>query len=125
MNDILPKPFTKEGLLDMLEKHLIHLKVIQKQMRGTSISIPRSPGPSGSGSPDFETAYTPGVVAAAAASGSGSSSTTTTTTTNDSSTSRPPNPNPNPNTSTSGSSPFDLPFTITPPPYGFYADSDG
>jgi len=27
MNDILPKPFTKEGLLDMLEKHLFHLKV--------------------------------------------------------------------------------------------------
>lgn len=27
MNDILPKPFTKEGLLGMLEKHLIHLKL--------------------------------------------------------------------------------------------------
>ncbi|KAF2711609.1 response regulator [Pleomassaria siparia CBS 279.74] len=26
MNDVLPKPFTKEGLLQMLEKHLIHLK---------------------------------------------------------------------------------------------------
>jgi osomolarity two-component system response regulator SKN7 len=26
MNDILPKPFTKEGLLQMLEKHLFHLK---------------------------------------------------------------------------------------------------
>jgi osomolarity two-component system response regulator SKN7 len=30
MNDILPKPFTKEGLLGMLEKHLIHLKAIQQ-----------------------------------------------------------------------------------------------
>lgn len=30
MNDILPKPFTKEGLLSMLEKHLIHLKTVQK-----------------------------------------------------------------------------------------------
>ncbi|KAG9309198.1 CheY-like superfamily [Chiua virens] len=30
MNDILPKPFTKEGLLDMLEKHLMHLKVTQQ-----------------------------------------------------------------------------------------------
>jgi osomolarity two-component system response regulator SKN7 len=30
MNDILPKPFTKEGLLNMLEKHLIHLKTVQK-----------------------------------------------------------------------------------------------
>ncbi|KAK5116905.1 hypothetical protein LTR62_006626 [Meristemomyces frigidus] len=26
MNDVLPKPFTKEGLLNMLEKHLLHLK---------------------------------------------------------------------------------------------------
>lgn len=37
MNDILPKPFTKEGLLDMLEKHLMHLKVIQQMSR-----VPRS-----------------------------------------------------------------------------------
>jgi osomolarity two-component system, response regulator SKN7 len=27
MNDVLPKPFTKEGLLAMLQKHLGHLKV--------------------------------------------------------------------------------------------------
>jgi osomolarity two-component system response regulator SKN7 len=26
MNDVLPKPFTKEGLIAMLEKHLSHLK---------------------------------------------------------------------------------------------------
>lgn len=26
MNDILPKPFKKEGLLSMLEKHFSHLK---------------------------------------------------------------------------------------------------
>ncbi|KAJ3716686.1 hypothetical protein C8R42DRAFT_203155 [Lentinula raphanica] len=39
MNDILPKPFTKEGLLDMLEKHLMHLKVIQQMSR-----VPRSLG---------------------------------------------------------------------------------
>ena len=26
MNDVLPKPFTKDGLLNMLEKHLAHLK---------------------------------------------------------------------------------------------------
>lgn len=26
MNDVLPKPFTKEGLLNMLEKHLGHMK---------------------------------------------------------------------------------------------------
>ncbi|KAH6887323.1 SKN7, two-component response regulator [Coprinopsis sp. MPI-PUGE-AT-0042] len=40
MNDILPKPFTKQGLLDMLEKHLMHLKVIQQMQR----NIPRGPG---------------------------------------------------------------------------------
>lgn len=26
MNDVLPKPFTKEGLVNMLDKHLSHLK---------------------------------------------------------------------------------------------------
>lgn len=31
MNDILPKPFTKDGLLGMLEKHLIHLKTLKQQ----------------------------------------------------------------------------------------------
>lgn len=40
MNDILPKPFTKEGLLDMLEKHLMHLKVIQAMRR----QVPRGVG---------------------------------------------------------------------------------
>lgn len=28
MDDVLPKPFTKKSLLDMLEKHLVHLKSI-------------------------------------------------------------------------------------------------
>ncbi|KAJ7485779.1 hypothetical protein FB451DRAFT_1128035 [Mycena latifolia] len=32
MNDILPKPFTKEGLLEILEKHLAHLLMMQQQM---------------------------------------------------------------------------------------------
>lgn len=35
MTDILPKPFTKEGLLNMLEKHLLHLKA----QRGMSVSV--------------------------------------------------------------------------------------
>ncbi|KAF8191532.1 HSF-type DNA-binding-domain-containing protein [Mycena galopus ATCC 62051] len=42
MNDILPKPFTKEGLLDMLEKHLTHLTVIKEKM-STSMRISRPP----------------------------------------------------------------------------------
>ena len=33
MTDILPKPFTKEGLLNMLEKHLLHLKAVQQEHR--------------------------------------------------------------------------------------------
>lgn len=33
MTDILPKPFTKEGLLNMLEKHLLHLKAVQREHR--------------------------------------------------------------------------------------------
>ena len=32
MNDVLPKPFTKEGLLQMLEKHLGHLKKLPDGM---------------------------------------------------------------------------------------------
>ena len=32
MNDVLPKPFTKEGLLNMLEKHLGHLKKIPESI---------------------------------------------------------------------------------------------
>ncbi len=32
MNDVLPKPFTKEGLLQLLEKHLGHLKKIPEGM---------------------------------------------------------------------------------------------
>ena len=34
MNDVLPKPFTKEGLLQMLEKHLAHLKKPMAHMDG-------------------------------------------------------------------------------------------
>lgn len=37
MTDILPKPFTKEGLLNMLEKHLLHLKTVQQQHRGSGL----------------------------------------------------------------------------------------
>jgi len=32
MDDVLPKPFTKEGLLNMLEKHLGHLKKLPDGM---------------------------------------------------------------------------------------------
>jgi osomolarity two-component system response regulator SKN7 len=41
MNDVLPKPFTKEGLLSMLEKHLGHLKKSPSQIDG----VPPGPPP--------------------------------------------------------------------------------
>lgn len=41
MNDVLPKPFTKEGLLSMLEKHLGHLKKSPPQIEG----MPPGPPP--------------------------------------------------------------------------------
>ncbi len=43
MNDILPKPFNKEGLLTMLEKHLSGLRELGK----TNAAIPRQPGAAG------------------------------------------------------------------------------
>ena len=42
MNDVLPKPFTKEGLLSMLEKHLGHLKKLPDGIEHT----PHLGGPS-------------------------------------------------------------------------------
>lgn len=36
MNDVLPKPFTRDGLLNMLEKHLGHLKQIPDGMEPIS-----------------------------------------------------------------------------------------
>lgn len=32
MDDVLPKPFTRKSLLDMLEKHLVHLKTMSQGM---------------------------------------------------------------------------------------------
>lgn len=40
MNDVLPKPFTKEGLLHMLEKHLVHLKKPLAQVEGMAAPQP-------------------------------------------------------------------------------------
>ena len=46
MDDVLPKPFTRKSLLDMLEKHLSHLKKIPPGMEppssATASSVPRS-----------------------------------------------------------------------------------
>ena len=51
MNDHLPKPFTKDGLWEVLEKHLTHLKVIQ-----TLSKIPRSVGVPPLSDPSFDNA---------------------------------------------------------------------
>ena len=40
MNDVLPKPFTKEGLLSMLEKHLGHLKRMADGMEPLGHTLP-------------------------------------------------------------------------------------
>ncbi|KAJ7822678.1 HSF-type DNA-binding-domain-containing protein [Mycena leptocephala] len=69
MNDILPKPFTKEGLLDMLEKHLTHLTVIKEKM-STSMRIARPP----SGIPPLNDAGFESALQAGAASMSAGSS---------------------------------------------------
>lgn len=42
MNDVLPKPFTKEGLLSMLEKHLSHLKKPLPGMEPVNLQPPPS-----------------------------------------------------------------------------------
>jgi hypothetical protein len=39
MNDVLPKPFTKDSLLGMLEKHLLHMKQMQ-QMQQMNVPTP-------------------------------------------------------------------------------------
>lgn len=39
MNDVLPKPFTKDSLLGMLEKHLLHMKQMQ-QMQQMNVPAP-------------------------------------------------------------------------------------
>ena len=49
MNDHLPKPFTKDGLWEVLEKHLTHLKVIQ-----TLSKVPRSVGVPPLSDPSFD-----------------------------------------------------------------------
>ncbi|KAF8144231.1 hypothetical protein K438DRAFT_1736047 [Mycena galopus ATCC 62051] len=60
MNDILPKPFTRNGLLDVLEKHLAHLTVIKQQM-ATSM-IPRPPTAPPSNDMGFGNAFSGGAV---------------------------------------------------------------
>lgn len=62
MNDVLPKPFTKDGLYNILEKHLVHLKNIHEMSassspHASSPSLPRhvlTPPPSPRRAPHLE-----------------------------------------------------------------------
>ncbi|PYH46836.1 putative stress response transcription factor SrrA/Skn7 [Aspergillus saccharolyticus JOP 1030-1] len=40
MDDVLPKPFTRKSLLEMLEKHLSHLKVASQNMEAAQPAVP-------------------------------------------------------------------------------------
>ncbi|KAL4920304.1 HSF-type DNA-binding-domain-containing protein [Aspergillus aurantiobrunneus] len=40
MDDVLPKPFTRKSLLEMLEKHLVHLKTVSQGMEGPQPATP-------------------------------------------------------------------------------------
>ncbi|RDW94091.1 putative stress response transcription factor SrrA/Skn7 [Aspergillus mulundensis] len=40
MDDVLPKPFTRKSLLEMLEKHLVHLKTVSQGMEGHQAATP-------------------------------------------------------------------------------------
>lgn len=48
MDDVLPKPFTRKSLLDMLEKHLVHMKkmspTLEAPLSATAPSIAQSSG---------------------------------------------------------------------------------
>ncbi|KAI9372054.1 HSF-type DNA-binding-domain-containing protein [Aspergillus egyptiacus] len=47
MDDVLPKPFTRKSLLDMLEKHLVHLKTVSQPMDAHQATTPATmPGQS-------------------------------------------------------------------------------
>lgn len=70
MDDVLPKPFTRKSLLDMLEKHLMHLKKTPPVMEA-----PSQAGLMGSGIPPTSTAHSVRDDLSAGASPAGSSGT--------------------------------------------------
>ncbi|TCD71574.1 hypothetical protein EIP91_007321 [Steccherinum ochraceum] len=41
MNDVLPKPFTRDGVLSILQKHLVHMKSIQEMSAHNSPHLPK------------------------------------------------------------------------------------
>ena len=57
MNDVLPKPFTKEGLLNMLEKHLAHLKKMPEGLDMVPPTASTLAGPIGSGGASSSVAH--------------------------------------------------------------------
>lgn len=59
MNDVLPKPFTRQSLLNMLEKHLVHLKNIPSGI-DTASSAPATGIPQNSATQSVKEETTPG-----------------------------------------------------------------
>ncbi|EER23380.1 kinase-regulated stress-responsive transcription factor skn7 [Coccidioides posadasii str. Silveira] len=59
MNDVLPKPFTRQSLLNMLEKHLVHLKNIPTAIDATQ-SAPPTAIPQNSATQSVKEETTPG-----------------------------------------------------------------
>ncbi|KKK20646.1 stress response regulator/HFS transcription factor [Aspergillus ochraceoroseus] len=57
MDDVLPKPFTRKSLLDMLEKHLVHLKTMSQ---GMELPSPRQLSPGQSPATSMNTWQSPG-----------------------------------------------------------------
>lgn len=60
MNDVLPKPFTRKSLLEMLEKHLVHLKTMQQGIEAPPPAAPVPMAPQTSATQSIKEDSSPG-----------------------------------------------------------------
>lgn len=60
MDDVLPKPFTRKSLLDMLEKHLVHLKTMPQGIEAPPSAAAVTMGAQTSGSQSIKEDSSPG-----------------------------------------------------------------
>ena len=68
MDDVLPKPFTRKSLLDMLEKHLVHLKTISQGIEAPQPTPAVTMAAQGSAAPSVKEDSSPGQSPAASMS---------------------------------------------------------
>lgn len=68
MDDVLPKPFTRKSLLDMLERHLVHLKTMPQGMETQPAAAVTMAGHQGSAAPSVKEDSSPGQSPAASMS---------------------------------------------------------